>query len=152
MKKNSSAVITVLYLAAVVSFSAIVLLSCGRDNDDPSLSGNTGQVSKVRQVDCDTAIVAANVSMGNDPQNPKIELFVPDTVTIKKNETVKWTNNDTNNWWVKSDEETVPADMSFYSGPFGYTEPKNTYCLKFTVAGTFNYHCAPTVKGVVIVE
>lgn len=152
MKKQVRLVhfVKMLSLAATVSLTVVILFSCGRDDSAPNLSGTTTKpVSKVQQVDCNTATVAEIVTMHTDSQDRTKEFFDPVTVTIKRNQVVKWMNTDDNNWWVQSDAATVPSDSSFYSGPFA---PGKSYCLQFTVGGTFNYHCAPAVKGVVIVQ
>lgn len=75
--------------------------------------------------------------------------FSPASVTVQANRTVKWTNNDAMQHTVTS--TTVPAN-----GAFDRTvNPGASVCLKFTSAGTFNYHCSlhPSMPaGVVIVQ
>jgi plastocyanin len=148
-KKVNMQLVKMLSFAATASLMVMILFSCGREGSTQSLTGVTP--SKVQQVDCNTATVAEIVTMHTDSLDRKKEFFFPDTVTIKTNEIVKWVNTDDNNWWVESDAETVPSDKSFYSGPFA---PGKSYCLQFTVAGTFNYHCNELagVTGVVYVQ
>ncbi len=147
--------VKMLFLAAMVSLMVLTIFSCGgRDETGPNVSGSTasGTVQKVLKVDCATATIAEIVSMQNNTTiNPIKEVFIPDMVTIKQNEIVKWTNNDTNPWWVRSGENPgdVPEGGSFGSPSIPVNE---SYCLKFTAPGTYNYHCADTVKGVVIVQ
>ena len=74
--------------------------------------------------------------------------FNPSTITIKKGDTVAWTNKD-------SMPHTVTSDYEDGKGPdstlFGTDE---VYGFTFLTAGTFEYYCqlhATTMKGTVIV-
>ncbi|OHA50667.1 MAG: hypothetical protein A3A97_01965 [Candidatus Terrybacteria bacterium RIFCSPLOWO2_01_FULL_40_23] len=72
--------------------------------------------------------------------------FVPSTVTIKKGETVFWTNNGIF-------EHTVVSDSGFeISSPV--LKKDSNYAHGFAFSGIYNYHCSkhPDMKGTVIVE
>ncbi|MEO8065652.1 MAG: cupredoxin family copper-binding protein [Candidatus Doudnabacteria bacterium] len=71
--------------------------------------------------------------------------FSPASITIKKGETVTWTNDDTVTHTVTGDNGG-PASQNI---PIG-----DTYNFTFSTAGTFNYHCTihPLMKGTVIVQ
>ncbi len=73
-------------------------------------------------------------------------VFAEKSITVKKGDTVVWTNKD-------SAPHTVTGDND--SGIGSPTLNANgTYSFTFNSAGTFNYHCAlhPNMKGAVIVE
>ncbi|MGE5173306.1 MAG: plastocyanin/azurin family copper-binding protein, partial [Betaproteobacteria bacterium] len=69
--------------------------------------------------------------------------------TVPVNTTVKWTNIDTILHTVTG--TTVPANGAFDV----QVNPGASVCLKFTSAGTFNYHCSihpTTMIGLVTVQ
>ncbi len=70
--------------------------------------------------------------------------FSPSSVTIKKGDTVVWTNND-------SVGHTVTGDNGGSASPT--ISPNGTYSFKFNTIGTFNYHCSihPSMTGTVTV-
>lgn len=71
--------------------------------------------------------------------------FKPETITIKKGTTVRWTQKDSAKHTVTSDDLSFSSELLSKSETWSYT---------FNEAGTFNYHCAihPSMKGTVIVE
>lgn len=75
--------------------------------------------------------------------------FNPSSLTVPVNTTVKWTNIDTILHTVTG--TTVPANGAFDV----QVNPGASVCLKFTSAGTFNYHCSihpTTMIGLVTVQ
>lgn len=72
--------------------------------------------------------------------------FVPETVTIKTGESVTWENN----------EAGVPHSIVLDNGDYKSATvfPGESETRRFSVAGTFPYHCGihPGMKGVVIVK
>src|SRR5919202_6928616 len=72
----------------------------------------------------------------------KRSAFSPSTVTIKTGDTVKWTNTDTHN------HQVVSNNGSFVSPILG---PGKSYAHRFTAAGTYRYHDGlnSAVRGVV---
>ena len=72
--------------------------------------------------------------------------FSPATLTIKKGDTVKWTNQDSTRHTVTSDSGSELDSQSLGNG--------QSYSHTFASAGTFNYHCAlhPNMKAKIIVE
>lgn len=71
--------------------------------------------------------------------------FSPSTLTIKKGDTVVWTNND-------SVSHTVTADKGEFSSQ---TIPNlGKYSFTFSSTGTFSYHCAvhPSMKATIVVQ
>jgi plastocyanin len=71
--------------------------------------------------------------------------FIPSTVTVAVNTTVKWTNKDGTTHTVTSDSPL------FDSGNIGNS---GTYSFQFTATGSYNYHCNihSTMTGKVIVQ
>jgi len=61
--------------------------------------------------------------------------FQPDEITIKKGETITWTNQDEEQHTVTSDEGTELDSELLSNG--------QTYSHTFNEAGTFPYHCTP---------
>lgn len=72
--------------------------------------------------------------------------FQPATLTIKKGDTVKWTNQDSASHTVTSDSGSE-LDSELLSN-------EQSYSHTFDEAGTFDYHCAPHsyMKAKIIVE
>jgi len=137
--KNRSKVTVV--IAGVLVVLAIVLYSCGGGGGGYG-GGGTPIVSTVQVVVCPgTQMVSiVNQSFG----------FSPASVTVPLNTIVQWTNNDSMIHTVTS--TTVPTNGTFDSGNLA---PGASICLKFTSAGTFNYHCSlhpATMIGAVTVQ
>jgi amicyanin len=72
--------------------------------------------------------------------------FSPSTLTIKKGDTVTWTNQDSTPHTIVSDSGNEISSVSLLKG--------NTYSHTFNSAGTFDYHCSihPSMKAKIIVE
>jgi plastocyanin len=89
--------------------------------------------------------------MRADPKQDKVEItiedtqFKPDEVTIKKGQTVRWTNKD------NRDHIIMAKDQSFKSENL---RPGEKFEHKFTEVGTFDYICVyrPRMLGQVKVE
>ena len=71
--------------------------------------------------------------------------FVPGTITVNVNTTVKWTNKD-------AIAHTVTSDAGLFDS--GNIASNGTYSYKFTSKGTYSYHCAihPSMMGTVKVS
>lgn len=72
--------------------------------------------------------------------------FSPNATTVKKGTAVTWTNNDTVNHALATDEET--------GGPHSpQLKPGESYTFTFSKTGTFHYHCVlvPSLTGTVTV-
>ena len=72
--------------------------------------------------------------------------FDQPSLTIKKGDTIVWTNKD-------SAPHTVTWDVGGQQSS-GTLKSGETFSLTMNTAGTFNYHCAfhPSMKGRVVVE
>jgi plastocyanin len=73
-------------------------------------------------------------------------IFTPAQVTVKKGETVTWTNNDSTAHTVTADKGTGPDS--------GTIQPGGTYSYTFNDAGSFQYHCVfhSSMHGTVVVQ
>ncbi|ARZ66009.1 putative copper-binding protein [Streptomyces albireticuli] len=71
--------------------------------------------------------------------------FVPQSVTIRPGDTVRWTNND-------SATHTSTSDTGLWNSP--HLTPGTSFRHTFPSAGTFGYHCAvhPSMTGSVTVR
>jgi len=87
--------------------------------------------------------------------------FTPDTVRIKKGETVLWENSSllVHSVTADHDKKTESDSVQLPEGaePFdsGLMDPDETYKHTFNTKGTFTYFCIPheaAMKGVIIVE
>src|SRR3954454_17301757 len=72
--------------------------------------------------------------------------FSPANITAKVGDVITWTNSDSAPHQVGLDDNSCKMSSSFGNGQSG--------SLKFTVAGTFPYHCTihPTMKGTITVS
>lgn len=87
--------------------------------------------------------------------------FKPDTVTIKRGDTVLWKNTSllVHSVTADHDKKTKPESVALPEGaePFnsGLMDPEEEFSHTFTVRGTYTYFCIPheaAMRGVVIVE
>jgi plastocyanin len=97
-------------------------------------------------------VAVAALAVGASPATPastatatvqiKRSSFVPQTVTIKTGDTVRWVNSDTQN------HQVVSNNGSFVSAILG---PGKVYTHRFNAAGTYRYHDGlnAAVRGVV---
>lgn len=131
MNRNPKAL---LVFAGMLVVLAIVLYGCGGGGGGGYGGGSTTPVtaSTVEVVACSTATTPTTVSIVSQSVG-----FSPGSVTVPVNTVVKWTNNDTITHTVTS--TTVPSNGVFDSGNLA---PGASVCLKFTSAGSFNYHCS----------
>lgn len=75
--------------------------------------------------------------------------FSPATITVKKGETVKFTNKSSSQMWVASDPHPTHTD---YPG-FDELQMADSYSFTFDNVGTwgFHNHLNPSTKGTVVV-
>ena len=125
----------------------LALSSCGNGSStnygDNSGTSMPPAVSTVQIVACPasgtTDVSIAGITAG----------FSPASVTVAPDTTIKWTNNDAMTHTVTS--TSVPSGGTFDAAVVAGA----SICMKFTTAGTFNYHCSihpATMIGVVSVQ
>ncbi len=139
-----------LMTARIFSILAGMLYSCGGGGSyggssaapavpSPSPATSTDEVVACPASGTSAMSIVSMVSPG----------FSPNSLTVPVNTTMKWTNNDAILHTVTS--TTVPASGTFDQ----QVSPGTSVCLKFTSAGTFNYHCSihpATMIGVVTIQ
>jgi len=86
-----------------------------------------------------------NTATGADVQIQSFS-FSPSILTVKVGDTVTWTNLDSAPHTVTSDSGTELNSQNL--------DREGIYSHEFTVAGTYEYHCAyhPSMKAKIIVE
>lgn len=133
MKKNY------LFLIGVVLFTMVSVAGCSQSTNNSNSSNSTPPK------DSTTPSTKTTPPKSTSSNAVSIEnmAFSPDSLTVKKGTTVKWTNND-------STTHTVTGD-SFDSGDLA---PGKTFEHTFDKTGTFSYHCSihSSMTGDVTVE
>lgn len=131
---------TLLYFLALLAMT-VFLADCGGGGGGVYGSSTAAYPSSTVQVVACPAAGTTGVTIAG-------MAFSPASVTTPVNGIVKWTNNDGVTHTVSS--TTVPA-----YGAFNETlAPGASVCLKFTSAGTYQYHCTihPSMTGTVAVQ
>jgi len=133
MKHNMSGGKKPVWIAGLLSVLAVVLYSCGGDGSSGGYGyGGAGMpaASTVQFVACPATGTTDVAIVG------EVAGFSPSSVTVPVNGTVKWNNAD-------SIQHTVTSTTAPLYGAFNATVNAGaSICLKFTAAGTFNYHCS----------
>jgi plastocyanin len=130
-------------MALILACLALGLAACGGDDDSGGSSG--GSSDQPADTGGGAAKSSANVSMQNIQFSPK-------DVTIKAGGTVTFTNDES----VPHDvhKESGPGD-DFSSGSDGGMQQGDTFKLKLTQPGTYDYVChvhAPGMAGTITVR
>ena len=78
--------------------------------------------------------------------------FVPQTMTIKKGESVTWMNEDSALHDVASNPHPTHTDLPGLRS--GTLQKGQSYTFRFDQAGNWGYHCHlhPSMTGTVVVE
>jgi len=137
MKHNIKSILSITRLFVVL---ALILYSCGGGG---GYGGGVPQGTLTVQAVTCPASGTTDISIVSSASG-----FNPSSETVPAvNTTVKWTNNDSVQHTVTS--TTVPLYGTFNES----VNAGASVCLKFTAAGTFNYHCSihPSMTGTVIV-
>jgi plastocyanin len=129
-------------IAACLTFAAAVVAGCGgsssKKSDTTSSAGGGATTSA-------PATQAPAAAAGVVAVSMKQIKFVPDHITAKVGQTIKWTNDDPFAHTV-----TAKSGATFDSGP---VNAGATYTFKPTKAGTINYVCTihPNQSGTITV-
>jgi plastocyanin len=130
-------------LGVLVGIICLALAGCGGGSDGGG--GGTGSTD-VAVVDCSTVTSAATVTATS--QNT----FLPQNVPVAVNDVVRWISASNITHTVTSGT-MPPSDNKFDQT---LSTAGSQVCLKFTVAGTFNYYCtfhyAQGMTGTVTVQ
>lgn len=148
-----SKIIIAIIVIALIGTGAFVLTK----KDDKAK--NTSQ-EQIQPAETDNTVDSATTSESQSaqtsetesstaPQSHEVEIegfaFKPSTLTVKKGTTVKWTNKDSAEHNVFSDQDGGPKGSLLAKG--------ESYSFTFTKTGTFSYICQPHphMKGTITV-
>ena len=140
----------------VVATAAVVLMGAGCNyNSAANAPAPAANQSAVTAPAANTPAVTppaqttATVPSTAQPRNVAVTIsnysFSPNTITIKKGDSVTWTNDDPMPHTISADDNSFKSDYLSTGQSFNYT---------FNQAGTFGYHCSvhPSMKATVVVE
>jgi len=130
------------------AFSSMNNSKTGTGNLNTGASGNNNAVGSVNNGNLNDNSGQTGGSVQPKTYEIKISNFAfsPSTITIKKGDTIKWTNLDSVRHTVTSDSGNELNSNLLSNG--------ESYSNTFSQTGTFNYHCTPhpSMKARVIVE
>lgn len=91
------------------------------------------------------------IQIPDDSSTPNDKTYSPQTITIQKNDTITWTNDDNHAHTVTSGTPEDGHNGKFDSALFMGEEK---YSFTFKETGTFDYfcNCHPWKKGQIIVK
>jgi plastocyanin len=139
--------ISIFALPLALLGATFFLGGCGYQNANqgtaPTPSNNTAKSAPTTNSTAAVPSPTANQASGS----VKIQNFAfsPASVTIKKGESVTWTNED-------SASHTIVSDSNVFQS--GSLANGQTFSFTFNTAGQFPYHCSihPSMKAMVIVQ
>lgn len=117
--------IVVLFLAVVLVVTGVFLAIKNGNNhssDNSSGSATSSQAQAKQQLVLTNTLTIENYS------------FTPPNISIKKGDTVTWTNDDTISHTITENDDRVGPNSPRLA-------PGKTYAYKFVASGTYNYHC-----------
>ena len=142
---------TYLVLVGLFGVLGVVMYSCGGGGSMTSVGYGGGTSMPAPSSSASTVQLVVCPAGGESVVSivSRTAGFSPASITVPLNTTVKWSNSDTITHTVTS--TSVPVGGTFDSTAI----PGASVCMKFTAAGTFNYHCSihpTTMIGVVSVQ
>jgi plastocyanin len=149
MNKGLSTVLIIVVLAAGVG-GAYLFYKNANKKADTAVQNNTSQQQAAENVDgSNTPTHPDDTSSTSTNQSNAVTIkgfaYSPSSITVKKGTTVTWTNQDSVEHNVVSEQEGGPkSDLLKKGGTFSFT---------FDKIGTFTYICSvhPQMKGTVTV-
>jgi len=117
-------------------------------NHNKSHTSTTNGASANSSSQSSTSNTSSNQTAAAGTVNITNMMFTPSQITVKKGDTVTWTNNDTLT-------HTVTDDLSDVGGPAsGNIAPGSSYSFTFTKTGSFQYHCNihSSMHGTIVVQ
>ena len=117
------------YILGILILAVILAYGCAQQSAEPA-------VGEKQAATAETGVIEINIEGF---------AFNPATIRIAKGTTVRWTQKD-------STQHTVTSDDGVFGSPL--LSKGETYSHTFNEAGTFDYHCTPhpSMKGKIIVE
>jgi plastocyanin len=129
------------FLALLFTCLGLLLLAagCGGGDDEDETEGGAQQ-----EAPQPAPTGGTSVTMNEN-------LFAPKSVTVKRGDTVKWTNDDPVGHDVT---QTSGPGRKFKSGPAGGLNQDDTFTHTFTTTGRFGYVCTvhAGMEGTVVVR
>lgn len=153
MKKSIliTSVVIVLVIVGILAFSLLGKQSPTQSNNNIYGTPNTNTPTVTNAGNTNTPTTnppANNQAQAAASQNVQIKGFdfSPSTITIKKGDTITWTNADSASHTITSDSGSELSSSTLSNGA--------KYSHTFNTAGTFSYHCSfhPSMKATVIVQ
>ncbi|MFA4952754.1 MAG: cupredoxin family copper-binding protein [Candidatus Pacearchaeota archaeon] len=140
-----SSIVILLVIVAILVIGGVFYIAIGSNPSSKNIEG-TGTQNSGNEIDSNTP----SETNTNTPKTYNTEIknfaFNPITLTIKKGDSVKWTNIDSAKHTVTSDSGNELDSELLTNG--------ETYSHTFNEVGTYNYHCAPhpMMKAKIIVQ
>ena len=141
--KNSGLIIIVIIALIIVGGLAYYFLSMNSLSDINNT--NTNQPSSNNQPESNNIITETT----STPKTYDVEIknfaFSPSSLTIKKGDSIRWTNRD-------SVDHTATSDNNAFDSPL--LSDDESFTFTFNNAGEFSYYCKPHpyMKAKIIVE
>jgi plastocyanin len=138
--KNTKPMIIAIGVVVVVIVVFLAVIFIQSNNSKSSSNSSNSSSSQVS-----SNVISNNIAFKTESVEIQNMMFSPKTLTIKKGNSVTWTNSDTISHTVTSDTG------AFESGTM--TNGK-TFSFTFNEAGTFTYHCNfhPNMTGTIVVQ
>jgi plastocyanin len=132
-------------IAACLTLAAAAVAGCGGSSKKSNTTSSASAGATTSAAPATTASTPSTAAAAVVTVSMKQIKFVPDHVTAKVGQTIKWTNNDPFAHTV-----TAKSGATFDSGP---VNAGATYSFKPTKAGTINYVCTihPNQSGTITV-
>jgi plastocyanin len=129
-------------IAACLTLAAAAVAGCGGSSKKSNTTSSAGGGATTNPAPATTASTPSAAVVAVSMKQIK---FVPDHITAKVGQTIKWTNDDPFAHTV-----TAKSGATFDSGP---VNAGATYSFKPTKAGTINYVCTihPNQSGTITV-
>jgi plastocyanin len=119
-------------IVVIVAVAAIALGNKNNKNAATPPPSPTSSSNSTSNTNSNSGASSSEAAVATNKVTISSFSYSPANITVKKNTTVSWTNNDTTAHTVTAD------DKSFDSGTMDHGK---TISFVFTKVGTFKYHC-----------
>lgn len=137
--------IAAIVIVIIIAGAGIAIAVGGNNNNDQNNGGSNQNSSATTPPATPTPPASSSQSTASNKVSISNFAFSPADITVKKDTTVTWTNNDSTPHQPTADSGSGPASQPLASG--------QTYSFTYSTVGTFAYHCAihPEMHGTVTV-
>lgn len=133
MKGNKSAVTVVVVIVVLLIVVGAIFALAGNKKNDNKPAMNMNQSSQTNN--SSNSQSSSSSPVATDSVTIQNFAFSPDNITVKVGSTVTWTNQD-------STDHSVTSDDGVTGGPDSQLLTKGqSYSFTFSKAGTYTYHC-----------